>query len=137
MSKPERIYVAGPYAPRNCSLHAAAQEAQRNVDRAIAAAVECIERGHFVCVPHLSHYIHTNHSCLRDYGGWWYEEDNTFLDHWATAILHLASSPGADAELERAKKLGLKVYYAIHEVPILKTPPMIPIEKKRRRVRSE
>jgi hypothetical protein len=125
----ERIYIAGPYAPRNCSLHQAAQEAQRNVDRAIGAANQLIDYGHFVFVPHLSHFIHIHPSCLRDYGSWWYEEDNTFLEHWATALLYLAPSFGADNELDLAQRLGLKIFYHVSEVPDLNNPPLL--QKKR------
>ena len=111
-----RIYIAGPYCPQNCSLHEAAKVAQTNVDKAIEVANRLIERGHFVFVPHLSHYIHTHYSCKRDYGDWWYEEDNTFLTHWAEAIFFIGSSKGADMELELAKKLGLKIFHSIGEV---------------------
>lgn len=128
----ERIYIAGPYAPRDCSLHAASQMAQRNVDAAIKAANQCIDYGHFVFVPHLSHYIHIHPSTLRDYGSWWYEEDNTFLDHWATSLLYLGPSPGADAELERAKALGLTIYHSTTEVPDLNNPPLIPVKRRKR-----
>jgi hypothetical protein len=111
-----RIYIAGPYCPQNCSLHEAAKVAQANVDKAIEIANQLIEQGHFIFVPHLSHYIHTHYSCKRDYGEWWYEEDNTFLVHWAEAIFFIDSSKGADMELELAKKLGLKIFHSLNEV---------------------
>lgn len=114
--KPERIFIAGPYAPKDCTLHSAAQLAQRNVDRAIEVGNKLIEKGHFIFIPHLSHYIHTHYSCIRDYASWWYKEDNTFLEHWATALFFLGPSPGADKELALAKKLGLKIYNSIDEV---------------------
>ena len=115
--KPLRIYVAGPYCPQNCSLHEASQVAQRNVDKAIEVGNWLIEKGHFVFIPHLSHYIHTHYSCTKDYGNWWYEEDNTFLEHWAEAIFHIGSSRGVDAELELAKKLGLQIFFQLSDVP--------------------
>lgn len=113
----ERIYIAGPYCPRGCNLHDAARIAQHNVDEAIEVANALIEKGHFVFVPHLSHYIHTHYSSHKDRGAWWYLEDDTFLDHWATAFFYIGRSPGADAELDKAKKLGLKIYYYFVEVP--------------------
>jgi len=116
MNEPLRIYIAGPYCPVNCSLHSASKMAQQNVDRAIEVANKLMEKGHFVFVPHLSHYVHIHYSCKRDYGEWWYEEDNTFLEHWAEAIFFIGSSKGVDMELELAKKLGLKIFYTLREV---------------------
>ena len=124
----ERIYIAAPYMPRESNLHVstycsviffvlyAARIAQRNVDRAIEAA-NCIhDKGHYAFVPHLTHYLHIHYSCSVDRGVWYYDYDNTFLDHWATSFLYLAPSYGADLELDRAKKLGLKIYYNLDEI---------------------
>ena len=116
MPELERIYIAGPYCPKDCSLHDASRIAQYNTDKAIEIANALIEKGHFVFVPHLSHYIHIHYSCKRDYGSWWYEEDNTFLNYWATALFYIGSSNGADAELKRAKELNLKVFYSLDDV---------------------
>ena len=41
----------------------------------------------------------------------------TFLEIWAEALLYLAPSRGADKELERAKELGLRIFYSIDEIP--------------------
>lgn len=112
-----RIYIAGPYCPTNCSLHQAAQQAQRNVDKAIAIGNRLIEKGHFVFIPHLSHYIHIHPSCLKDYADWWYDEDNTFLEYWANAFFYISSSKGADKELKLAKIKGLKIFTELNQVP--------------------
>ena len=108
----ERIYVAGPYQPKDCTLHNASRIAQHNTDKAIEVGNKLIEQGHYVFIPHLSHYVHTHHSCKRDYGVWWYKEDLTFLSHWATAIYMLdgwETSKGSRMELERATELGLTI----------------------------
>ena len=113
-----RIYIAAPYNPVGAKdKHEAIQLAAKNVSRAIEAAIALIEKGHYPFVPHLTHYIHTHPSCPRDYGEWWYEYDMTFLDHWAEALLYLAPSKGADAELQHAKEIGLKIFYSVDEVP--------------------
>ncbi len=116
---PERIYIAGPYQPKDCTLHNAARIAQHNTDKAIEAGNHIIARGHFVFIPHLSHYVHIHHSSLKDMGEWWYEEDNTFLDYWATAFYYLAPSYGADEELKRAKALNLIIYTDLWQIPNL------------------
>jgi len=117
--EPERVYIAGPYQPKDCTLHAASQIAQRNVDHAVEAGNRLIEQGHYVFIPHLSHYVHTHYSCKRDYFVWWYREDLTFLKHWATVVYMLKGwtfSSGAVREFDRAKELGLKVWFEEKEV---------------------
>ena len=115
-----RIYVAGPYSPQSPSKHTCIQEAAHNVDRAIRVALVLISKGHYPFVPHLTHYIHVSSACQRELGErFYYEYDNTFLDHWAEALFYMGSSKGADAELERAKRLGLKIFYDFSEVPDL------------------
>ena len=115
-----RIYIAGPYCPKDCSLHDASRIAQHNTDKAIEIGNALIEKGHFVFIPHLSHYVHIHYSCKKDYGNWWYDEDITFLEHWATAFFYISSSWGADMELEFAKKKGLKIFYSLDEVSEVK-----------------
>jgi hypothetical protein len=117
MNKRLRIYIAGPYTPRNCTLHEAAKIAQSNVDKAIKIGNACMAKGHYVFVPHLSHYQHIDRSSKITDERWWYELDNTFLDHWATALFYMSSSYGTDLELKRAKELKLKIYYKIEDIP--------------------
>ena len=111
-----RIYIAGPYAPTDTTLHNASRKAQQNVDKAIEVANALIEKGHYVFVPHLSHYIHIHYSCKRDYHEWWYKEDNTFLEHWAEALFFIGESKGANQELELARKKGLVIFTSLDEV---------------------
>ena len=117
-----RIYVAGPYSPKNHgrsngSPNLCIREAQRNVDRAISIGLSLIRKGHFPFIPHLTHYVHQHHEAdFRE--DICYEWDNTFLDNWAEALFYISSSFGADKELERARKLGLKIFKDLDEVPI-------------------
>lgn len=116
-----RIYVAGPYCPKDCSLHDAARIAQHNVNTAIEIANALTERGHLIFIPHLSHYSHIHYSCKEDYGsGYYMKFDFSILERWAEALYYISSSPGADKELEFAKKLGLKIYYGLEDVPELR-----------------
>ena len=118
MSIPLRIYIAGPYCPRGAIEHDAARIAQHNVDRALEVANALIKKGHYPFVPHLSHYIHIHYSCKEDYGGdFYYRYDNTFLDIWAQALFLIDHSPGATAELKRARMRNLKIFKSLREVP--------------------
>ena len=48
----------------------------------------------------------------------WYEYDNSFLDHWAEVLLRLDNaSHGADNEVMRAKRLGIPVYFDLEDLP--------------------
>lgn len=117
--KPLRIYIAGPYCPKDCSLHEAPVVAQRNVDRAIEVAMALIKKGHYPFVPHLSHYLNIHYSRKKELTAeFYYLYDHTFLDHWAEAFFFIKHSPGADAELLRASELRLPIYSKVRDVPI-------------------
>lgn len=126
-SKKERIYIAGPFSPFNsggkkvkCNVYDGVRELSKNIDTAIKNGISVIDKGHYVYVPHLDHYIQTNHSSHTNYGVWWYENDMTYIDHWATAILMgegWKHSNGSIKEHERAKELGLKIYYNVEDIP--------------------
>ena len=117
MNEPLRIYVAGPYSPKDCNLHDAARVAQKNTNIAVSVGNALMDKGHYVFVPHLTHYLHIHESCKVSDGSWWYEMDNTFLTNWANAFYYISPSKGADAELELAKKLGLQIFYFLTDVP--------------------
>ncbi len=110
-----RIYVAGPYSPKNCDLHTAIAQGYRNTEKAIEVGIELIKKGHLVYIPHLSHFLHINKNCPLNVK--WYEFDNSFIDDWANALFYISSSKGADEELKRAKKLGLRIFTVLSEVP--------------------
>jgi hypothetical protein len=115
--KPLTIYVAGPYTPKTTNVHDASRLAQQNTDRAIRAGIECMKKGHIPYIPHLTHYIllqmHDDEVVAPEL---WYEFDNKWLKD-CNALLYLAPSPGADAELEYAKAHGLTVFRSIEEIP--------------------
>ena len=120
--QPLRIYIAGPYCPKNCSLHEAPVVAQRNVDKAIEVAMALIEKGHYPFVPHMSHYLNIHYSRKKELTSeFYYKYDLCFLDHWATAFFLIKSSPGADVELLRAAKLKLPIYYKLEDIPCVTT----------------
>jgi hypothetical protein len=110
-----RIYVAGPYSPVEVEGNNKIVVAARNVNRAIEIAIELIKKGHNPFVPHLNHYISIHEGCPLNVP--WYKLDYSFVDHWAEGLFYIGHSYGADLELARAKKLGLKIFYSLEEVP--------------------
>jgi hypothetical protein len=119
---PLKIYVAGPYTPRDCSLHDAARIAQRNTNRAIEIGNALMAKGHFVFVPHLTHYLHIHESCTVSDSKWWYDLDNSFLQEWANALFYFAPSWGADEERKWAEEHNLEVFTKLDHVPFVFQP---------------
>ena len=116
VSPVERVYIAGPYSgPTRADVW-------DNLDAAVKAAHSVMEKGHMVHCPHAATDPIEQINQRQSIG---YEDfmalDFSIIDLWATSILYLAPSPGADRELARAKSRGLKVYRSVEEIPCLKT----------------
>jgi len=100
-----RIYIASAYTIGDVAL---------NVRNVISVADELLKLGHTPFIPHLTHFWHLVSPKEADF---WYEYDNSFIDHWAEALLRLDNqSYGADNEVIRAKRLGIPVYYDIKDI---------------------
>lgn len=110
------IYIAGRYN--------APTDGQRlfNTDKAIDTGIAVMKKGHYCLVPHLTHYIEKR----MDYNGepprensFWYDFDNKIIPKCDALLMTEASgvSMGADMEVALAKKLGIKVYHNIQEIP--------------------
>ena len=98
-----RIFVAGPWG----DFSGAAPEAiMNNIRVADLVGQRLVHEGHEVYIPH---------TMCRTWSGKFTEEqmqklDNSFLEHWAEAIYRIpGESKGADAEVQQAMMLGLKV----------------------------
>jgi leucyl-tRNA synthetase len=107
-----KIYVAGPYSAKD------ARCVQMNVNKAISIGCQLMRKGWTPFIPHLSHYIWTHPGGDFEYKKWT-EMDFEWLDV-CDAFYLIDHSPGADAELERAKELKLKIYYNLESVPVAK-----------------
>jgi hypothetical protein len=116
--KQYKIYVAGPYTPHDCSLHDAARIAQRNTTEAIKIGNALMAKGHFVFVPHLTHYLHIHESCQIKDAKFWYDLDDSFLMDWADSLFYISPSWGADRELRWAEAKELAVFKNLGEVPL-------------------
>lgn len=112
-----RIYVAGPYSPVHHDGNRCIGEAEANVREAIRIGNELMKKGHYVYVPHLTHYL--ANAPNGDHTFNWYEYDNSFIERWANALYLISSSHGADAEVRLAQKLGFPIYRSLSEVPVV------------------
>lgn len=99
-----RVYIASPYAKGNTTI---------NVKRQHDVYDQLLDIGFYPIMPLLNHYhdlIHPRHS-----------EDRMRIDFESVKMSHIVlrlpgESPGADREVELAKKLGILVVYSIEEL---------------------
>ena len=95
--KPEIVYVAGPYSQGDVAV---------NVRNAMEDGIKFNDAGHYAVIPHLTHFLHMVSPRPYEY---WIDLDNRIIPS-CTAIHRIkGDSPGADKEMELAKKLGLKI----------------------------
>lgn len=101
------IYVAGP-------LTATTDRYIQNVSKMLNVAVNLRRLGHCPYVPCMDILL----GLIA--GDWEYKDyfdmNFAFIGK-CDALFFMESSPGADRELEYAKKLGLKIFYKLSEVP--------------------
>ena len=107
------IYIASPYS--------APTEHARIIHTydAMLIGYRILQRGHYPYIPHLSHFFNKYvQQVLERYLGpeLYYDWGLAILER-CDALLSLGPSPGADAELARAKELGLQIFYKVEEVP--------------------
>ena len=104
-----RIYIIGPITAEH------PREVLKNVNSAIDAGIEIMKRGHSVFIPHLFYYMHMRPNCPFEYEEY-VKNDFEWLKV-SDAVFFLKSSPGSDKELKIAKKLGLKIFKSLDEIP--------------------
>ncbi|OGZ23390.1 MAG: hypothetical protein A3A08_00605 [Candidatus Nealsonbacteria bacterium RIFCSPLOWO2_01_FULL_41_9] len=106
--KPLKIYISGPYRGKNKI------EIAKNIKNADKIAKEIAKLGHFPFIPH---------KMIDD---WQFDPSFSFkkvleIDlQWlkiCDAIFLIAPSKGANYELKEAKKLGLKVFTDLSQIP--------------------
>jgi hypothetical protein len=113
-----RIYVAGPYSASSPGL------VEYNCSNARAYARRLMKKGHMVHLPHDATH-HISESAIAEGTPFDYEDwmrlDFSIIERWATAVYLVAKSPGADREVELAKRLGLTVFTDPDQVPFVGT----------------
>lgn len=95
----KNIYVVGPYTKGDVA---------ENVRNAIQAGNNLRALGFTPFVPHLTHFWHLIFPHEIEY---WYKYDLEWLELCDAVFRLPGESKGADAEVERAKELGLPVFY--------------------------
>jgi hypothetical protein len=109
------IYVAGPYSPKARWWPLSAFQRLRNVLRASKAAAACWRKGWAVVCPHANSFFPA--VCAPDLSYQTWTEGDLALLRPCEAILYIAPSSGADAELAFAEIWGLTVYRSSEDVP--------------------
>ena len=106
------IYIAGPYTADTDEGRLA------NTERAMAAGYTILLLGHTPVIPHFTHWfdlyvekVTGKRESPESYCQW----DLAILAR-CDALLHLAPSPGADAELRQAEEMGLRIYRSLDEI---------------------
>jgi hypothetical protein len=105
------IYVSGPMSAPS------GREVKDNVDRATAAGIDIMQKGHGALIPHLYYYLHRQ-ALQEDIEYTWQQCMNIDLNILSRcdAMLYLGPSPGADIELEYAKRCGIKIFMSLSEI---------------------
>ena len=99
-----KVYIASPYTIGDTAV---------NVRRQIDAANELMDMGLLPFAPLMSHFHHLIHP--RSYESW-LEWDFGWLESCDIVLRLDGESKGADMEVERAKELGIPVFYTLREL---------------------
>jgi len=106
-----RVYIASPYtAPTK-------EQMEANANKQIEAGVQLMQMGIYPFIPLLSHWVDI-WAKERGIGiSWekWIDWDLHWLEQ-CDALLFLGESKGSLMELNRAKELGMPVYYSVDEI---------------------
>lgn len=129
------VYVAGPYSAPDSHW------VQRNVDAAIAAGHQIIEKGHHPYIPHLTHYVCIHYACKWEGSDrrWvaldepWVEKcDAIYIMPSSYTVVNGANgaeikwlSKGAQFEYEKARKIGKKIFWNVRDIPEAEDGPFL------------
>ncbi len=106
-----RIYIAGPYTDTST------ERVLCNILNAARAGSLVMLRGHLAHVPHSATHDMAELEPTIPYEKWM-ALDESILRWWATGVLRIGSSPGADREVALARHLEIPVWFDIKDVPV-------------------
>jgi hypothetical protein len=104
MDRKARIYVAGPYTGGDPCI---------NTHKAITIGDQILTAGGIPFVPHLFHFWHTVSPKRYDV---WTEMDFVWLEACDALYRFAGDSPGADAEVATANRIGIPVFHDLDSV---------------------
>jgi len=102
--KPIRVYITGPYTKGDVA---------QNVHAAIQAGDRLAQAGLFPFIPHLTHFWHLLYS--HDWK-FWLAQDFVWLEACDVLLRLPGESNGADLEVQRARELGMTVYWSVEAI---------------------
>ncbi len=119
IDQPLKIYVAGPYTPKNASPHDSARIAHENTVNAIDYGIDVIDRGHLPYIPHLAHFVHIYGKKTLSYEYYTKADIEWLKDCDAILYYHniIGDSKGSDNELKFAIDNGKTVFFSTYEIP--------------------
>ena len=106
------VYISGPYS-------ATTREARwNNVLEAVKVGIEIRAKGHYPIIPHLYDEFDEVAKMMGHNFDWqsYMDMDLAILER-CDCLYFIGESKGACIELERAKELGLQIFYSLEEVP--------------------
>jgi hypothetical protein len=95
------IYIASPYTKGDVAV---------NVRQSLDAADAIAGAGYVVFAPLLTHFWHMVHPRPWEF---WVEQDLAWLERCDAVVRLPGESKGADAEVVRARELGLPVFFGL------------------------
>lgn len=101
--KKVKVYIAGPYSSNPIE----------NTNRAIEVWETLHKKGFIPFCPHLTHFLHERYP--HEYKEW-LEYDMIWLELCDCVFRFEGESSGADAEVKRAKELGINVFTSLYEI---------------------
>jgi hypothetical protein len=104
------VYIASRYSHPDPAVRAA------NVRASVEAAAEIIRRGHHAYSPLAMTDPIAQLAPEIDYETWM-ALDASIITRWATALLYLSPSRGADRELRMAQRAGIFIFNDLAEIP--------------------
>ena len=98
------IYIASPYTVGDVAV---------NVRRSLDVANALAGAGYVVFAPLLTHFWHMIHPRPWEF---WVAQDLAWIERCDAVVRLSGESKGADAEVDRARELGLPVYFGTSEL---------------------
>lgn len=119
-----KVYIAGPYSGEQAD----------HVHQAALVWFAIVQAGHLPFLPHCWHLLHLIRPHPYEF---WMTQCLAWLAACDCVVRLEGDSPGADREVERAKQLGMPVYFGVQEFYAAHAVPQPSVEEILRSFLSE